>query len=73
MLLQESYSIPAQIRSKGKHHGGDDVEVREVDAELPGQVKEDEEGSGQPLAEHANHYGAQREIPIQSWICSRKC
>lgn len=43
-----------------EHHGGDDVEVREVDAELPGQVEENEEGSGQPLAEHAIRPGRGR-------------
>uniref|UniRef100_A0A8C3XSM6 Uncharacterized protein n=1 Tax=Chelydra serpentina TaxID=8475 RepID=A0A8C3XSM6_CHESE len=34
-----------------EHHGGHDVEIGEVDPELPGQVEEDEEGPGQPLAE----------------------
>uniref|UniRef100_A0A8D0KS69 Uncharacterized protein n=1 Tax=Strix occidentalis caurina TaxID=311401 RepID=A0A8D0KS69_STROC len=42
----------AHLQPHVQHHGGDDVEVGEVDAELPGQVEEDEEGPGQPLAEH---------------------
>lgn len=50
----------AHLQPHVEHHGGDDVEVREVDAELPGQVEENEEGSGQPLAEHAIRPGRGR-------------
>uniref|UniRef100_A0A8B9C6W2 Uncharacterized protein n=1 Tax=Anser brachyrhynchus TaxID=132585 RepID=A0A8B9C6W2_9AVES len=49
---------PTHLQPHVEHHGGDDVEVREVDAELPGQVEEDEEGPGQPLAEHAVRPGS---------------
>lgn len=63
----------AHLQPHVEHHGGDDVKVREVDAELPGQVEEDEEGSGQPLAEHAVRPGRGRlgEPGSQGGQCHR--
>lgn len=34
-----------------EHHGSHDVEVGEVDAQPPGQIKENEQRACQPLAE----------------------
>uniref|UniRef100_A0A452H3P7 Uncharacterized protein n=1 Tax=Gopherus agassizii TaxID=38772 RepID=A0A452H3P7_9SAUR len=42
---------PTHLQPDVEHHGGHDVEIGEVDPELPGQVEEDEQGPGQPLAE----------------------
>uniref|UniRef100_A0A9J8ABS2 Uncharacterized protein n=1 Tax=Cyprinus carpio carpio TaxID=630221 RepID=A0A9J8ABS2_CYPCA len=35
-----------------KHHGGDNIEVRESDSESPGEIKEDEQSSAEPFREH---------------------
>uniref|UniRef100_A0A8C3KPI3 Uncharacterized protein n=1 Tax=Calidris pygmaea TaxID=425635 RepID=A0A8C3KPI3_9CHAR len=50
----------AHLQPDVEHHGGDDVEIREVDAELPGQFEEDEEGAGQPFTEDAVRTGGGR-------------
>lgn len=39
------------LQAHVEHHGSYDVEVGKVDAQPPSQVKEDEQRTGQPLAE----------------------
>lgn len=48
----KSVDLNVDLQPHVKHHGGDNVEVGEVNAKLPGQVEEDEQGPSQPLAEH---------------------
>lgn len=34
-----------------QHHGGDDIQIGELDPQPPGQVEEDEQGAGQAFGE----------------------
>uniref|UniRef100_A0A8C5SP45 Uncharacterized protein n=1 Tax=Laticauda laticaudata TaxID=8630 RepID=A0A8C5SP45_LATLA len=43
-----------------EHHRSHEVQVREIDAELPSQVEEDEEGPRQPFAKDAVGAGGGR-------------
>ena len=42
--------LSMNLQTDVEHHGSHDVDVGEVDAQPPGQVKEDEQPAGQPLA-----------------------
>ncbi len=40
-----------------KHHGGDNIEVRESDSESPGEIKEDEQSSAESFRKHSVRAG----------------
>lgn len=46
-----SVDLNMNLQAHVEHHGSYDVEVGKVDAQPPSQVKEDEQRTGQPLAE----------------------